>query len=103
MDASFPTGSVLQTDRLVCSQDALPWRNYPERCLLELPLLRLGERGDLVRHADRPAAFGCTVGDSFTLKNLLFCMQLKTKYSKYKRLKFLELQPIRVVSLSFRN
>lgn len=75
VDASFPTGCVLQTDRLVCSQDALPWRNYTERCLMELPLLRLGERGDLVRHPDRPTAFGYTVDDFFTLKKSPFCMQ----------------------------
>lgn len=63
---------VLQTNRLVCSQDALPWRNYTESRLLELPLLRLGERRDLVCHADGPTAFGWTVDDLFTLRNRLF-------------------------------
>lgn len=58
MVASFPKGCVLQTNRLICSQDALPWRNYTESCLMELPLLSLGERGDLVRHADGPTVFG---------------------------------------------
>lgn len=43
---------LLQTNRLVCSQDALPWRNYTEGRLMELPLLRLRERGDLVGHPD---------------------------------------------------
>lgn len=71
VDARIPCRTcVLQTDRLVCSQDALPWRNYTEGCLMEFPLLRLGERGDLVRHP--PAAFGCPVDDLFPLKNLLF-------------------------------
>lgn len=73
MECKIP---LLQTDRLVCSQDALPWRNDTEGCLMEFPLLRLGERGDLVRHLDPPAAFGCPVDDLFPLKNLLFCLQL---------------------------
>lgn len=58
---------------------------------MELPLLCLGERGDLVRHPDRPTAFGYTVDDFFTLKNLLFACSLE-KYAKYKRFKFLEPQ-----------
>lgn len=44
--------SVLLTHRLICSQDALPWRNYTQSCLMELPLLCLSECGELVCHPD---------------------------------------------------
>lgn len=53
---------------------------------MELPLLRLGECGDLVRHPDRPAAFGCAVDDLFTLKESTFFMQFR-KNSKYKKVR----------------
>lgn len=51
-------GRELQTDRLVCSEDALPWRNDTQGCLMELPLLSLRERGDLVCHPGGLTAFG---------------------------------------------
>lgn len=76
---------VLQTNRLVCSQDALPWRNYTESRLVELPLLRLGERGDLVCHADGPTAFGRTVDDLFTLRNILFFLWFLKKMQQVSK------------------